>query len=66
MTKKRSLLNALLAQSAPWVTASLMNPNKHMHRVDLLLHCVALRIMGAPVPRYYPRQHPLYREVMPC
>jgi hypothetical protein len=45
--QKRDLLAALLAQPAEWVRRSLANPTPYMGPLNLALHKVALRRMGA-------------------
>lgn len=45
--QKRDLLAALMAQPAEWVRRSLESPNAYMGPLNLALHKVALRRMGA-------------------
>lgn len=45
--QKRELLAALMQQPAEWVRRSLASPNAYMGPLNLALHKVALRRMGA-------------------
>ena len=47
---RRRYLALLMQQGPDWVKSSLLNPTEHMPRKALIMHCIALRRMGEPIP----------------
>ncbi len=44
---RRAYLALLVQQSPDWIRASMRNPSRHMRRMHIALHAIALRRLGA-------------------